>query len=130
MSPEQLALPWEEGGYFGDWYRRVLLELDRVTTVVGLKEMAWSLDTQPSTLHHALTGRHDRQVQLRWLGRYLHRAPDLGLATLVVEPAGVAELARAKPRTPEEELARLREAIGEVCGPMIQQAINERARRQ
>lgn len=129
MSPEQLALPWEEGGYFADWYRRVLAELNGVTTVVGLKEMAWRCDTQPSTLHQALTGKGDRQMQLRWLGRFLGAASDLDLATVTIEPAGVAPLTRAKPKTPEEELARLREAIGEVCGPMIAQAINERVRR-
>ncbi len=129
MPPEQLALPWEEGGYFADWYRRVLVELNEVTTVVGLKEMAWRCDTQPSTLHQALAGKTERQFQLRWFGRYVAAAHDLQLATVAIEPAGVAPLTRAKPRTPEEELARLKDAIGEVCGPMILQAINERARR-
>lgn len=128
MSPEQLALPWDEGGYFGAWYRRVLDELNKVTTVVGLKEMAWQCDTQPSTLHHALTERNDRQFQLRWFGRYLHKAPDAALVTVAVEPAG-GTFTKSKPLTPEEELAKLREVLGEVCGPMLLQAINERVRR-
>lgn len=129
MTREQLALPWETGSYFEDWYRRVLAELGRVATAATLKEMAWVCNTEPSTLHHALAQRGDRQFQLRWLGRFLAAAPDLDLAQIAVEPAGVEKLARTKPLTPEEELARFKNATAEVVGPMILQAINERARR-
>lgn len=128
MSPEQLALPMERKPYYEDWYERLLAELGRITTVISLKEMSYAVDAKASTLHQALTQRDDRQFQARWLGPYLYKAPDLELVTVLTEPAGV-DIAKRKPRSPEEQLAKTWQAIAKVCGPMIAQAIEEEAKR-
>jgi len=124
----QLSLRYDGASYYEDWWRRVLAELGQVTTVVGLKEMSWTCNAQPSVLANALAERDQRQFQARWLGPFLHKAPDLELAKLIVQPGG-AVVQAGRPLTPEEELAALREAIGEVCGPLMLQAINARAKR-
>jgi hypothetical protein len=125
---DQLPLRYDETSFFEHWYRRLLRELSAVTTVVGLKEMAFACDAKASVLSNALAERDQRQFQARWLGAYLYRAPDLELARVLVEP-GAVDVARTRRLTPEEELAKLREAIGEVCGPMLLQAIQQRVRR-
>lgn len=124
----QLPLRYDGSGYYEDWYRRLLGELSRVTTIVGLKEMAFVCDAKASVLANALAERDQRQFQARWLGAYLAKATDLELARVLVEPAGV-KLEKSRPLTPEEELARTHQAISEVCGPMIAQAIYERVKR-
>lgn len=121
---EQLPLAFAADAA-GDEFLRLLRA---VVESIGLKEVAFSLDVQPSLLAHQLAGRngnHLRATAVPWL--LAHAKDDEALEFL----AGLRgrETVPVRPMEPAEELAALKEALAESLGPDLLRAVTAKAKR-
>lgn len=111
-----------------DWTRlRDLLR--EVVDFVGVKQVAFDLDIAPSSLVQALNGHDRHHVRLAWLPYLVRKAPNAAVLEFLAELRGL-EVQPAKPLTPEEELAALKEALDESLGPELRTAVLAKARKK
>ncbi len=110
---EQLALRYDPKWTNSEAWERVLVEARRVVAQLGLKEVAFRLDTNPSLLAHAIAERNGNHLRGEWLVAIMGMGGDAALANAVVSVAGLKTV-EAKPMTPEQKLGRLEAAISEL----------------
>jgi hypothetical protein len=102
--------------------------LRRMVDAIGLKQVCYDLDVSPSALLHALDER-DRHIRASWIPYLVARAPrELGDAYVerLAAHRGL-EVVPAKPRSPEQQLQDLLDALTESLGPELRAAVLARA---
>jgi hypothetical protein len=92
--------------------------------MVGLKQVAFDIDINPSALNHAIAERDRHYLRGEWLLYFVAKAPDSTLADLLVRP-GNRETKPIAKLTPEQELTRLKSALDK--NPAIARAIYDEA---
>lgn len=127
MAPEQLQIRYDGlRADDADW-AELLSCLRETISALGLKEVAFRLDVQPSELAHALAERDRHSVKAKWLPVIARMAKDKALAEFFAEIQGM-EVQPAKPVTPEEELLALKGALEECLGAELRAAVIAKAR--
>ena len=96
----------------------------------GVKVVAGELDVAPSQLLNSLDERDRHHVRASWLPWLIVNAPREQGDALLELLAGLRglEVIAARPTTPAEELADLKDAISESLGPDLRTAILARAK--
>lgn len=116
----QLSLRYDARWEYERNRERVLEEARRVVGIVGLKQAAFDLDTNPSHLAHALAGRDRHYGKLEWAPYLSDADPTPGFANLM---AGTKREAHDRVTlTPEEKLRRIEGALA-TMSPEIRAAI-------
>lgn len=123
--PEQLALHYSPAWQVSEAWPRVLEEVRRVVTALGLKQAAYDLDTTPSYLAHALAERDRKYLRGEWLAYFVARDTTTGLLGALADLAG-CDVKKREPLTPTEKLARLEGALAEL-GPELRDLITRKA---
>lgn len=123
----QLELRPVDWALLGEQLRALLAE---VVNEIGVKEVCYDLDVDKSTLLHALQGRERHYARVDWLP-YLITRGKLAADDVVRMLAGLRSLdvRPAERVTPEEELAAIKAAIAEECGPGMRDMILRAAKR-
>jgi len=108
--PEQLGLRYDARYQSRELWDVLLSELRTIVDALGLKQVAYDLDVQPSVLAHALAERDRHYVRADWLPYLLEHAPSDRVVSLIAGWRGL----EVKPRlvlTPEEKLRRIESAL-------------------
>lgn len=126
---EQLDLGHDEREFYRYEATKLLKEIGRTISLIGIKEVAYQLQTTEAALTHSVAQRGRHYFRAEWLDYLLKNSPDLELARALVEPAGLV-VDRAPEMTAEEKLARLEATLGEHLGPDLRTAIYARAYRR
>lgn len=127
MSAMQLAIDYGVGAGNDEAGRHLLKLLRAVVDVVGVKQVAFDLDTSPSGLLHALEGK-DRHLPAKWIPYLIRKAPSDEIVEFLAGLRGLEVQPRVE-LTAEQRLERLEEAMSETLGEDIRRVIQQRARR-
>ena len=108
-------------------WQQLLKAFARTVDYVGVKEAAFELDTNRSQLSHALAERNRHSVKAEWVPYLIQAAPDHEAVQILADLRGL-EVQPKKTMTPEEELAEVYRALGELA-PGLRQMVKERVGR-
>lgn len=126
MSSEQLPLKYNDS-YRHEQQGDALLELVReVVAALGLKQVAFDLDVQPSVLAHALAERDRHYPRLRWLPYLVAHAPNDRVVELIASWRNLECKAKVE-LTPAEKLERIERALETTCGEKMAAFIRKEA---
>lgn len=125
-SPEQLPLEYNDRWRNHESWQRLLGEIRTAVAVIGLKQAAYDLDTQPSVLAHALAERERHYVRAEWLPYLVAHAPTDEIVRRLAGLRGLDVQARAE-LTPEEKLDALDEALDRVLGQAAAELVRRAA---
>jgi hypothetical protein len=107
---EQLSLRYNDRFEHAEQWAELLDAVGEVVRAVGLKQVAYDLDQQPSVLAHALAERERHYVRAEWLPYLVAHAPSDRIVALVASWRHL----EVKPRhelTPAEELRAYKSAL-------------------
>lgn len=118
-------------GYSPQWrcqesWQHLLVECRKAVDFVSLKQAAYDLDTSPSRLAHSLAERDRHYLRAEWVPYLIMQAPTDRPVEILADLRG-ATLAPKVELTPEQQLDRLKRALGELLGDDIRDAIYSRA---
>ena len=128
-EPEQLELGHDERETYRHDASKLLREIGRTISLIGIKEVAFQLQTTEAALTHSVAQRGRHYFRAEWLDYLLKKTPDLGLARALCEPAGLV-VERAPEVTPEEALTGLLRAVANHLGPTIAEPLLAEAHRE
>jgi len=123
---DQLPLAIEEPRALGTEFLRLLRE---VVEHVGLKQVAYDLDMQPSLLAHMMAGRNGNRLPATAVPYLIEKAPNEE-ALDYLAALRYRETMPARPLEPAEELAALKDALAESLGPDLYAAVTAKARKK
>lgn len=124
----QGELPFSVGADADNRWINLLAILRSVVEEIGLKQVAYDLDTSPSQVSNALNERDRHHVPARWLVYLASKSRNDDLAWFFAELRGLS-LTTPPALTPEEELRRLKEAMGECLSSEVREVIARKVRR-
>lgn len=101
--------------------------LREVIDYVGVKQAAYDLDVAPSTLLNALEGRDRHHFRAEWLPYLLTQAADDKAIGFLAALRGL-DIVPEKKRSPAEELADLKAALGDCLPPEMRRVVYDRAK--
>lgn len=96
--------------------------------LIGTKQAAYDLDMQPSLLLHMLAERDRHRISGRLLAYAITHAKDTSLIAYLAACGG-QQVVAPEVITPEEELRRLKEAMGECLSAEVREVIARKVRR-
>lgn len=108
--PEQLGLRYNDGYRFDEVWAELLDELRVIVATIGLKQVAYDLDVQPSALSHALAERDRHYVRADWLPYLVAKAPGDHVVELLASLRGL-EVQPVRELTPAEKLERIEKVL-------------------
>lgn len=120
----QLSLRYNDRYRAHEVWQEILGEINTIVATIGLKQVAYDLDEQPSVLCKALKEVERHEIKGRWLLYFVEHAQTPKLAQLLVKLGGW-DLAPHAELTPAERLARLESALD--ANPDIGDAIRRKA---
>jgi hypothetical protein len=100
-----------------------------VVDYVGVKEFAFHVDASPSRLSNGIDERDRHRPLMSWLPTAVILAPDDGVVEEIASWRGLT-VAAEKPRSPEQELADLKETLSEMLAPEMRAVVLQRAKRR
>jgi hypothetical protein len=124
----QAELPFATGSDADVRWRRLLDVLRATVEEIGLKQVAYDLDTSPSQVSNALNERDRHHVPARWLIYLARKSRHDEIPWFFAELRGLA-LTAPPVLTPEEELRRLQEAMTECLSAEVRDVIAKKVRR-
>lgn len=113
VVPEQLGLRYDDRWQRQQEWQQILEELRAIVTALGLKQVAFDLDVQPSQLSHALAERERHRVAAEWLPYFLSKAKNDRLARLLAGIAGY-EVQPRRELTDREKVERFEAALAKL----------------
>lgn len=122
----QLDLSTESSIESGAAWQAVLEEIRAIVNEVGPKQVAADLDMSPSYLNHCLNERERNNLPAKAIPYFVRKAKTDRLAQLIVGVRGLDVIPK-KVMTPEEELARLKDALAAKLSPDVRAVILQAA---
>lgn len=119
-----LPLDFGEDARARETWARVLRRVSEVVALVTVKEVAYRLNTSPSTLCDALAERERKNLHARQLVQLLAMPEGEAVFRELADALGW-EVKRKAPMTSAEELARLKELIKQRLGDLGEQLLAE-----
>lgn len=130
---EQLPLSFGDDELVGEHWQTVLRALrDAIEKSIGLKEAAYALDINPSSLCDALADRERKPFHAHWLVALLVRLPQSarhGVMEALSDAAGFV-VVEARPMTDAQKLADLEQAVLSEFGAAGERVIQSRRRKR
>lgn len=126
---DQLALRYDGRSFYGHAWDQLRKRCREIVDYVGVKQASFDLDVAASQLLHALDERERHHVRAAWIPYFIAKDPTAEVSRILAEMGGF-ELQPAKPVTPEEELASLKEALERCLGPDLRAAVLANAKRR
>lgn len=126
----QIALEFGDGVRAQEAAVSVDAALAELVDAITVKEAAWRLEVAPATVHKKLHREDRHQVSLREMVILLVTAPKLhqrALLDVLARACGFV-VDEAPELTPEQELERVYEQIGEVLSPKQVAELKRKAR--
>jgi hypothetical protein len=124
----QAELPFASGADADNRWAHLLNILRSTVDELGLKQVAYDLDTSPSQLSNSLAERDRHHVPARWLVYLATRSRHDDIPGFFAGLRGL-ELSTPPVMTPEEELRRLREAMGECLSAEVRAVVEKKVRK-
>lgn len=123
--PEQLTIRYPGAWSAQEAHPLVMEEIRRVANAVGLKQVAFDLDTTPSYLSNALAERERHYLRVEWVLYFISRDPTTKLLEAIADVAR-CDVVRRRELTPAEELDRIKTALSEL-GPELRDLVRRKA---
>lgn len=123
----QISLEFGDDARAREAWARVLRRVNLLVDSLTVKEVAYRLNTQPSTLCDALAERERKNLHARQLVQIMAMQEGESLLAEIADALGY-EVKRKAPLSPAEQLARLEAAVKSKLGQLGEELVKEALR--